>query len=341
MTKSISEKDLPSAKFEELKDKIQYKTLEGYVNNATTDDNINSWIQSFKSNVEIYLSDSSKRFSFSDVKHCKDFNYLINTTISKINSLSNSFWNKASWSNEIKQWRDGYFTRNIHFKCNEHDKYKDSRLKDLYDFCDDNIFIKNKLSEIEKSGQCEGIITNMLNRISKLKPEKEKFLGKIQHTEISDVPCDPNILDSTYPSFTCKPTPKFSSETGEHGTISSHTDSRESAEILLIEQLPSFGDTNDDRHESLAVTGEGEPSTDSSSNTIGLISLPIFGVLALSFILYRYTPLGLKFHASFRNNEDISINQDYKSTNEMLSNISNSNDMYSQGMQYNVSYQTL
>ncbi|SBT57121.1 PIR Superfamily Protein [Plasmodium ovale wallikeri] len=98
---------------------------------------------------------------------------------------------------------------------------------------------------------------------------------------------------------------------------------------------------NDGRHESLAVTEEGKPSNDSSSDTIGLVSLPIFGVLALSFVLYRYTPLGSKIHASFRNNEDISINKDYEATNEMLSNISKSNDLYSENMQYNVSYQTL
>ncbi|SBT56787.1 PIR Superfamily Protein [Plasmodium ovale wallikeri] len=287
MTKNISEKDLPSAKFEELKDKIQYKTLEDYVNNATTDDNINSWIQSFKSNVEIYLSNSSKRFSFSDTKHCKDFNYLIDTTISKINSLSNSFEKKAGWGYEIKQWRNNYFRSNTHLKCNEHNKYKDSRLKDLYDFCDDNIFIKNKLREIEKSNQCDGIVANMLNRISKHKPKKEMFLRKIQRTEISDVPCDPNILDSTFPSFTCTPSSKHSSENGQHGIISSHTDRRESSKILLIEPLPSFGVSNDGRHESLAVTEEGKPSNDSSSDTIGLVSLPIFGVLALSFVLYR------------------------------------------------------
>ncbi|SBT72856.1 hypothetical protein POWCR01_000062100, partial [Plasmodium ovale] len=287
MTKIIGEKDLPSKKFEELKDKIQYKTLEGYVKTGTEDDNIDKWIQIFKSNVEIYLSDSSKRFSFSDVKHCKDFNYLIDTTISKINSLSNSLGKKSSWSYEIKQWRDNYFRSNTHLKCNEHDKYMDSRLKDLYDFCEDNIFIQEKHSEIEKSNQCDGIISNMSDRISKLKPKKEMFLRKIQRAEIPDVPCDPNILDSTFPSFTCTPSSKPSSETGQHGIRSSHTDRRESSKILLIEPLPSFGVSNDGRHESLAVTEEGKPSNDSSSDTIGLVSLPIFGVLALSFVLYR------------------------------------------------------
>ncbi|SBS95428.1 PIR protein [Plasmodium ovale] len=340
MTKSISEKDLPSAKFEELKDKIQYNTLEGYVNNATTDDNINSWIQSFKSNVEIYLLDSSNGFSLSDAKHCKDFNYLINMITSKINSLPNPIYKLVLWSDEIKQWRVGYFTRNIHLKCNEHDKYKDSRLKDLYDFCNDNIFIKNKLNEIEKSDKCEGIITNMLNRISKLKPKKEKFLRKYELTEISDVPCNPNILDSTFPYFTCISSSKPSSETGEHGTRSSHTDSGESTEIFLTQPPPSFGGSDIGRQESLAVEKD-ETNSDSSSNSIGLVSLPIFGVLALSFVLYRYTPLGSKFHASFRNNEDVFINKDYEATNEMLSNISKSNDLYSENMQYNVSYQTL
>ncbi|SBT56001.1 PIR Superfamily Protein [Plasmodium ovale wallikeri] len=287
MTKNISEKDLPSKKFEELKDKIQYKTLEGYVKTGTEDDNIDKWIQSFKSNVEIYLSDSSKRFSFSDAKHCKDFNYLINMITSKINSLPNPIYKRVLWSDEIKQWRVDYYSRNIHIKCEEGDKYNDHKLKDLYDFCEDNIFIQKKHSEIKKSNQCDGIISNMSDRISKLKPKKEMFLRKIQRAEIPDVPCDPNILDSTFPSFTCTPSSKPSSETGQHGIRSSHTDRRESSKILLIEPLPSFGVSNDGRHESLAVTEEGKPSNDSSSDTIGLVSLPIFGVLALSFVLYR------------------------------------------------------
>ncbi|SBT55500.1 PIR Superfamily Protein [Plasmodium ovale wallikeri] len=52
-------------------------------------------------------------------------------------------------------------------------------------------------------------------------------------------------------------------------------------------------------------------------------------------LILLYTPLGSKIHASFRNNEDISINKDYEATNEMLSNISKSNDLYSENMQYN------
>ncbi|SBT73238.1 PIR protein [Plasmodium ovale] len=341
MTKNISEKDLPSKKFEELKDKIQYKTLEGYVKTGTEDDNIDKWIQSFKSNVEIYLSDSSKRFSFSDAKHCKDFNYLINMITSKINSLPNPIYKRVLWSDEIKQWRVDYFSRNIHIKCEEGDKYNDHKLKDLYDFCDDSIFIKNKLSEIEKSDQCEDIKTNMLSRISKLKPKKAIFLRKIQHEQIPDIPCDPNILDSTFPSLTCTPIVKPVSPTIAFTESDNHVGTVESDDELRTQPLPSFGVSNDGRHESLAVTGESEPSSSSSSNTIGLVSLPIFGVLALSFVLYRYAPLRSKFLASFRNNEDISINKDYEATNEMLSNISESDDLYSEDIQYNVSYQTL
>ncbi|SBT57316.1 PIR Superfamily Protein [Plasmodium ovale wallikeri] len=341
MTKNISEKDLPSAKFEELKDKIQYKTLEDYVNNATTDDNINSWIQSFKSNVEQHLADLSNRFSFGNAKNCKDFNYLISMITSKINSLPNPIYKRFIWSEQIKQWRADYFSRNIHLKCNEHDKYKDFRLKDLYDFCEDNMFINNMLSEIENSNQCNGIVANMLNRISKLKLKKDMFQRNIRHAGIPDVPCDPNILDSTFPSFTCTPIDKPVSPTIAFTESDNHVGTVESGNGLRTQSLASSIDSSDFRQKSLTVTGESELSSDSSSNTIGLVSLPIFGVLALSFVLYRYTPLGSKFHASFRNNEDISINKDYEATNEMLSNLSKSNDLYSENIQYNVSYQTL
>lgn len=43
----------------------------------------------------------------------------------------------------------------------------------------------------------------------------------------------------------------------------------------------------------------------------------------------------------FQNKWNVPINQDDNSTEHILSNISNSNDIYSENIQYNVSYQTL
>ncbi|SBS92858.1 PIR Superfamily Protein [Plasmodium ovale curtisi] len=71
------------------------------------------------------------------------------------------------------------------------------------------------------------------------------------------------------------------------------------------------------------------------------VSFPIWGVFACSSFLYKYTPLRPMLQSYFQNKWNVPINQDDNSTEHILSNISNSNDIYSENIQYNVSYQTL
>ncbi|SBT00018.1 PIR Superfamily Protein [Plasmodium ovale curtisi] len=91
----------------------------------------------------------------------------------------------------------------------------------------------------------------------------------------------------------------------------------------------------------MEILGVRESSNGSSYNAIGSVSLPILGVLFLSFFLYKYTPLGSRFNTYFRSRLYVPINQDYEETEQMLSNTSNLNDMDSEIMQYNLSYETL
>ncbi|SBS95952.1 PIR Superfamily Protein [Plasmodium ovale curtisi] len=95
---------------------------------------------------------------------------------------------------------------------------------------------------------------------------------------------------------------------------------------------PNERSSNDGALSSAAESGK--------NNIIALVSLPVFGILVSSFLFYRYTPFGSMFHEYFRNNEDISINENDEVTCQMLSGTSKYNDIYSENMQYNLSYQT-
>ncbi|SBT57335.1 PIR Superfamily Protein [Plasmodium ovale wallikeri] len=340
MSQNVKLSDLPSKKFDSLKKRINYDSLQSYYGSEKLNEQIISWIDEFIQKIDIYLTEQSSKELIREYKGCKDFNYIIEEIKEKIRSLVNDFSQQVFLIDKIRNWHDNYPKSNPWYECHKRNAYNDHDVKTLYDICEDKIFIEKKHSDIEHSIECKSIFGDISKRKLELISKKGKLQRQIQHLHIPDVSCDPKILDSSFPSFTCTPSSKTLSESGEHDERSSHTDSGESTEMFLTQPLPSFGGSYVGKQESLAVTKD-ETSSDSSSNTIGLVSLPIFGVLALSLVLYRYTPLGSKFHASFRNNEDISINKDYEATNEMLSNISKYDDLYSENMQYNVSYQTL
>ncbi|SBS90329.1 PIR protein [Plasmodium ovale] len=340
MTMSITENDLPSVKFEnEIKHVINYSELESYVKNHTSDQEINIWIQNFKSKMGQYLTDSSKTSSFSYNKRCKDIDHLLNRIKDKLYSLTDNITKEFNWTNEIKFWRDDYFKRDIYLKCKEHDKYLEPELKGLYDFCEDDIFIKSKQNDIEMSFQCEKIIANMSTRKEKLKPNREMFKRKYQLTPIPDIPCNPEILESILLSYKCKFSDK---RTLERGTIRSNVNNDDSVSLSRTpraQSSTSYGDLPDEKQGLPAMPGEAELSSNSSSNTIALVSLPILGILVGSFLLYRYTPYGSKFLGYFRNKGDIPLNQDNETTDQILFNTSNLGDIYSENMQYNLSYQ--
>ncbi|SBT51020.1 PIR Superfamily Protein [Plasmodium ovale wallikeri] len=251
---SMTEDDLPSVKFEnEIKHVINYSELESYVKNHTSDQEINIWIQNFKSKVGQYLTDSSKTSSFSYNKRCKDIDHLLNRIKDKLYSLTDELTKQFKWTDEIKFWGDDYFKHDIYLKCKEHDKYMDPELKGLYDFCEDEIFIKSKQNDIERSFQCEKIIANMSARKEKLKPNREMFKRKFQLTPIPDIPCNPEILERTLPSYKCKFSDK---RTLEGDTLSSdvNNDHSESLSRASRAQSPtSYGDLPDEKQGSPAM----------------------------------------------------------------------------------------
>ncbi|SBT72937.1 hypothetical protein, conserved, partial [Plasmodium ovale] len=253
----ISENDLPSVKFEnELKTLMNYTTLEGYVKKQTTIQDIDKWIQSFQSKVEQYLKDSSGDTSLDYDKRCKHFNYLINITISKITSLSHGIVKTNEWSHKIKDWRN-------------------------------SDYIKKKISDIQRSKQCQNILKNISTRKELLTTIFEDEKGKARkYTEINEA-CSIKNLNTIFPSITCSSSIEPASETDAHTASDNDVDTGESSDRLRTQSSASSRDLSNFRRESFTVTGESESSSDSSSDAIGLVSLPIFGVLALSFVLYR------------------------------------------------------
>ncbi|SBT54781.1 PIR Superfamily Protein [Plasmodium ovale wallikeri] len=341
MTKDISENDLPSVKFEkDIKDRMNYSALKRFVKNKTEDDEIDKWIQSFQKKVEQYLTDSSKDSSFDHDKRCKHFNYLIITTISKITSLSDDFQKKADWSKKIKDWRDRYYGSNSKFTCDNFNNYVSNNEKSLGTFCEDSFFINNKIPDIKKSVYCQKIVNTISARKGNLESLRARDEIKGIFTKINDI-CSTQFLDTIFTTFTCNSNVERPLTSDELDSSAQHGIGEESSEGLVSQTQPYFGSLVDGSHGSITMPGENESSNDSSSNAIGLVSLPILGVSVCSFLLYRFTPFGSKFLGYFRNKGDIPLNQDYEKTAQMLSNTPNLNNMYSENMQYNLSYQTL
>ncbi|SBS95010.1 PIR Superfamily Protein [Plasmodium ovale curtisi] len=337
MAEGISENDLPSVKFEkEIKELMNYSTLQSYAKNQTGLDVIDSWIQRFQTEVEQYLTDSSKDSSFDPDKRCRHFNYIIITTINKINSLSDDPMQIANWSKKIKNSRDKFFSSNPWLNCNEYKKYTNQNMNILGNFCEDSDFIKKKISDIQNSNQCNSIRNNISSRKDKLAIILQAEMKKGSNYTSINNQCNINNLDSIFPFFTC--ISSSNSEEPRSPLISGDNPSDSKAlQGTLRDGSPSpIRDLHHVEGEPLLISDK-----DGENNTIGLVSLPILGILVLSFLLYRYTPLGSKFHTNFRNKEHISINQADEATDNILYNESNLGDNYFEKMEYNLSYQTM
>ncbi|SBT57726.1 PIR Superfamily Protein [Plasmodium ovale wallikeri] len=134
-------------------------------------------------------------------------------------------------------------------------------------------------------------------------------------TKINDK-CSTKILDTIYPSIDCNSGDKSASEHGAPAARINHVVTGEASE-RLISQSTSFGQLKKGKTELLTMPTESETDNSSSSNTVGLVSLPILGISVLSLILYKYTPLGSKIYAHFQN-KDIPINEGYEATDQYI-----------------------
>ncbi|SBT01317.1 PIR protein [Plasmodium ovale] len=338
MTKSISEKDLPSIKFDnDAKNRIHYNTLESYVKSKPEDVKIEEWITQFKTHMEKYLMEPTSDFLLNQDKRCRDFQYLIFDIKQIILNLNKVELGKShALKRQIELFHDDIFTR-LPFLCNKISIIRKSNMKNLDDYCEDSAFIKGNLSDIQNSVHCTNIVRNMSNRKDNLMILRTLDERKSIFTKINDK-CSTQILDTICPSIDCISRDKSASEHGAVMARINHVDTGEASERLITQT--SFEQLKNGGTELLTMPTEIETDSSSSSNTIGLVSLPILGYSVLSFLLYKYKPLASKIYARFQN-KDIPINEDYEATDQILFNISNSNDIYSENMKYNISYQTL
>ncbi|SBT57176.1 PIR Superfamily Protein [Plasmodium ovale wallikeri] len=333
----VSKNDLPSVKFDkEIKDIIQYSVLEGYLTVYPSDEEINEWISQFKSNMEQYLAEPNWGRLPNRDKRCRDFYYITNDIKQKILMINGKdYGKKHNWKNEIEHFSNNYFFPTPSYKCEKISLIYDNNMKMLDDFCEDSAFIKGKLDDIQNSVFCQIIFNEMFTRKGNVIKIQEYDERKQIYTEVYST-CSTKNLDIIYQVIDCNSTSEYESKTNDVGEADTHVVSQELGGAQRDALLSPIRELLDDGEESLIMTGDS-----GENNTIGLVSLPIFGVLALSFLLYKYTPLGSKFHNYFRNNKDISIKQDYEETDQILSNTSKLNDTYSENMEYNLSYQTL
>ncbi|SBT56278.1 PIR Superfamily Protein [Plasmodium ovale wallikeri] len=337
MDQKISLKDLPSVKFEnELKDKIQYKTLEDYVTRNPTDEQIDEWISNFESNIHTYLMEHSVQSLINEEKGCKDFNYFINDITQKIRSFrKEKVFEAHKWATRIKSWNENYPKTNLSYKCNKNNIYYDDNLKKLYDLCIDSEFVNQNKHKLKNMHDCQSIIDNMSIRYNELVSIRQTLELKRTRSKIPDT-CSAKNLEKMLPNIDCKSITEQETRLDEFGPGADHLRREKLEGTARAQSWPGIGEIPNTGEDVLKIPGE-----NGENNSIGLVSLPILGVFVLSFFLYKYTPLGSKFHSYFQNKGNISINQDYEATNKMLCNTSNLNDMYSENIQYDLSYQTL
>ncbi|SBT58159.1 PIR Superfamily Protein [Plasmodium ovale wallikeri] len=147
-----------------------------------------------------------------------------------------------------------------------------------------------------------------------------------------------NFFDSVIKTFTSTSTAKHVLATGLHNVRDNHVYSEKIRVSLGTNSTSLHVQLTTNSQELMTIPRGSETNSSSSSNATSLVSLPIWGILDCFFLLYRFTPLEPKFHDYFQRKEDIPINQDYVTTDKMLSNMSNSNNIYSENIQYNLYY---
>ncbi|KMZ76549.1 hypothetical protein PVIIG_06317 [Plasmodium vivax India VII] len=330
MTKPISENDLPSVKFEkDMDDLMNYSKLETLAKNKAQSDKIDSWIQTFQSNIEAYLKDSSVNLSLNNNKRCKHFNYLIKSIINKVNSLSSNPLKILEWSEKIRESRKKILLSNNNIlNCNENDKYIDEDYKILGNFCEDSDFINGNLDQIQNSAHCQNIHQYMSTKKDRLLGiRKIQFTRKYIYPEIDNT-CSTKNLENILLPITCNSSIERPSHVKALDLSDKDVHDEDSDEKLEIQQTLGGASFTADEQGSVTTSEGTEPSDGQSSNTFNLVTLPIIGVLGCSFIFYK-------------NKGIIPINNDGYSTNEVMPNILNTNDIYSENTQYKISYQTL
>lgn len=269
-----------------MKTSINYDRLQNFNKNITPHEDIKLWVDEFIINTGIYLKKPHFNELIKSDKGCNDFNYLIEQIKQRIISLFDKPWESLPLTEKIKDLKENFFSNNTDLTCKKNDMYLNHSLKPLYDFCEDEIFIKSKLSEIQKSSQCEQIIADMSERKVMLKPQQEILKRQIISTRIRNISCDPAILDDMFPFFNCTPSTVPPLISGTFATVSNHSHGEESAERLRTGSSYSFGELIDTGQETIIIPESSEPSS-GSSNAIGLVSLPILGVCVCSFLLYK------------------------------------------------------
>ncbi|KMZ81712.1 hypothetical protein PVIIG_05544 [Plasmodium vivax India VII] len=271
-----------------MKDLMDYRKFESYEKNKTTEGEIDNWIKNFQAKLEAYSIDSSEDSSVNHYRRCKHFNYLINVTISKLNSLSDDMIKKLEWSNKIKKYRDQFFhSNNKILICNENNKYIDEDYKILGTFCEDSAFIKRRMNDIQSSVYCSNIANNMSSRKDILiNVPGNKFTrgGRIINI---DNECSIQLLDTIFHPITCNSSVESPSHVEEPVLSDNHVDDEQSEEKLVRQHAHGVSSSTDDNHGLVTTSEEIEPSDGQSSNTLNTVGLPIFGVLGCSFLFYK------------------------------------------------------
>ncbi|SBT52055.1 PIR Superfamily Protein [Plasmodium ovale wallikeri] len=326
--KEIDVSELPSVKFvEELKSKIDYNTVNSFVKNITTNDEINAWITKFESNTEEYFNKLPEETLRSRDKYCRDFYYLTFDILKKIESLSENPLSTHNLRERVKDIRNKYYSSKPGFFCKNKYTYLKNEEKQLYYFCEDIDFIKKKATNIKTSDQCQSIIDNMSTRKDNLIGIRNLFERGGKVTQITDT-CNNYILGEVFPFFSCTPRDKQAVQHSASFGSDHHADSQQLGKDLGAQSFSPYGESAIAGQAFLTNPEKSEANNNSTINEIISVSVPIL----------VFTPFGPKLQTFLKRKSDIRVNQGDNPISPLLADTSNYEDIYSDNMQYNISY---
>ncbi|SBT56600.1 PIR Superfamily Protein [Plasmodium ovale wallikeri] len=282
---------LPSNKYvNDLLKRTEFNKLEGdgafnevHTNNLT-------WLHSFNPMLKLGYNDISKKCSTNnDKKCCRDVNYYLDLVIGYVKSSNLEDDNEEELIEYVNnEWKTIFQNRTLD-DCNREENIESVRkrcvLKQLYDYCDDKNFIKNKETEYKellrkKWGKIisytisndEDFYFNISGRNG-----KESFAYK-------DFLLDPE-------EFNCD---NYETVLLSHISLSDKKLTNEVADGYESLPTPARGDTHQDHSpdtESGMKTEIEEPAT-SFMEPVLSAGLSLSGIVFFFFFMYKFSPIG-------------------------------------------------
>ncbi|SBT72879.1 PIR protein [Plasmodium ovale] len=183
---TVKKGDIPSNKhFEKLKKSIKFDDIIRYIKKVGNSSMIEGWINTYSGYLENYLKDNVDEWKKSDTKkRCDDLNYILDIIVDSLEQIKLD--NSIRYIHDINTYSRGILNkygslncyRNMHGNFNRIEYFK----KRFSLLCDDVDYVITNIDSINKSPDCNTIISDIFTRKNKLLDVLNKT--KPQHRSI-------------------------------------------------------------------------------------------------------------------------------------------------------------